>query len=1098
MKAVANAVEAGRCSVAVSSSLLRDPEVMLALKDRAALVPMALSGPATAPVTDVGESGVARAVANPNGVLVLLEPETVDQSGLEQIGKLLGRASNKPTVYVVSRQYNPFQFGMLRGLKVQHIKGRGKSFLQELPVPEDEALPEVELPKTAKKKASDNAPRFTFVGRDEEVDTLVGLLGEGGPIVVSGPHGIGKRYLVEHALEKVKADDADPKLTVLPELSLGREIGFDTLVARLALVCKEAGDSGLSEAAASEKSTPSDIVKAAIASLQAVELNQVLLIEGLHTSLGRQGDFFRKSRLEMLLTALLTNTYSLRIVFTSLEQPTLYREGAAKHVRRMELKGIGGKFLYEIFQGYKAPEFPRDRIGPMNERIHGHPMATRTYAVEVRERPDGVELTDFEKNPKFMKMESIEHTDVIKKRIGKRVDKLSKKDRGALAMLAHLPRPVDGQRVSNLGLARRTRLHLLGQGLLDMVGVETDRAYRVHPLVRSNLSWRETSDFDTYGRLADDAWNSLKGTSGMTELVIQQDLNQFAVASRNVRRRVKTELPDNDAMVESCIGMIRSKRPNFHLAKQRLAEVSNAQPSNADAYLMRMELLQYQERYERDAKRSNRGKKGAPQERDGRNKGGRGKGRGRGGKGRNDRNDRPDRNLEVEKEDFEALAEEAMTKAPVPEVFHKVTGFWLSRRQRHKAIEILERAVNTLPDEARLHCRLGSLLLRHGRRKEAIERLQTAMDLEPMLPDAYGLLGMAKRDEGAAALPEAETLLREAVRLAPEDPVQTARLADLLIHLAATEADAGKKSDTFKEAQELLETSLRGDRKAPEAQLLLAQLHRRSGGDLERADWLLSKAKKNSERGAERHHRISLERSLVMLAKGEVDQAEALVRDQASRNPSSHRAFATLAQVLEARDQIIPAHAEYLRAKERAPQGSLWAAAYDTELTRIQARIEARAAGLADPGPAEGAVVAGASEGGAATLAAGETTTPKEKATGNTANRVIRRRRSEEPETQAGHADAKPPENAEVAPVEQAVTPAEASSEASSEDEPGPPFTDPELAPEGGIPEPHVVAPSEKVESAEPTPVEPGPAEPVQNAPTVEDPVGSPDAPKPE
>jgi tetratricopeptide (TPR) repeat protein len=1075
MKAVANAVEAGRCSVAVSSALLRDPEVMLALKDRAALAPMALSGPATAPVTDVGEQGVARAVANPNGVLVLVEPEMVDQSGLEQIGKLLGRASNKPTVYVVSRQYNPFQFGMLRGLKVQHIKGRGKSFLQDLPVPADEALPEVELPKTAKKKASDNAPIFTFVGRDEEVDTLAGILGTGGPVVVSGPHGIGKRYVVEHAFAKVTADDADPKLTVLPELTLGRGIGFDTLVARLALVCKEAGNTALADAAASAKSTPADIVKAAIESLQAVELNQVMLVEGLHTALGRQGDFFRKSRLEMLLTALLTHTYSLRIVFTSVELPTLYREGAGKHLRTLELKGIGGKFLYEIFQGYKAPEFPRDRIGPMNERIHGHPMATRTYAVEVRERPDGVELTDHEKNPKFMKMGSIEDTDVIKKRIGKRVDKLGKKDRAALAMLAHLPRPVDGQRISNLGLARRTRLHLLGQGLLDMVGLETDRGYRVHPLVRGNLSWRETSDFDVYGRLADDAWNSLKGTSGMTELVIQQDLNQFAVASRNVRRRVKTELPDNDALVESVIGMIRSKRPNFHLAKQRLAEVLNAQPSNADAHLMRLELIQAQERYERDNQPKKGKGRGPKQDASPKADRGRGRGKGRGRSDRNDRGERPDRNLDVEKDDFATIAEEAMSQAPVPEVFHKVTGFWLSRRQRHKAIEILERAVEALPTEARLHCRLGSLLLRHGRRKEAIERLQTAMDLEPMLPDAYGLLGMAKRDEGAEALPEAETLLREAVRLAPDDPVQTARLADLLIHLAAAETDAGKRSDTFAEAQELLETSLRGDRKAPEAQLLLAQLHRRSGGDLERADWLLSKAKKNSERGAERHHRISLERALVMMARGEIDPAEALVRDQAARNPSSHRAFATLAQILEARDQIIPAHAEYLRAKERAPQGSLWAAAYDTELARIQARIEARAAGLADPG---GPVTPAQTGDSGATLAAGDA---EGKATGNTANRVIRRRRSDsaEPETQAGHADAVPPENAEVAPAEPASEPS---------DEPGPPFPDPAEAAAGGIPEPHVVAPSEAVEAAEPAPVEPGTPEPVENAPTVEDP----------
>ncbi|MEZ4321511.1 MAG: tetratricopeptide repeat protein [Myxococcota bacterium] len=924
---------------------------MLALKDRAALFPMALSGPAVSPVVDVSDRGVARAVAQPNGVLLLVEPELADQVGLGALGKLLGRAGNKPKVFVVARQFNPFQFSALTGLKVEHVKGRGKQFLQGLPVPAgDDEAPDVDLPKKAKQKASDNAPKFVFVGRDDELAELGGHLGSGGPIVVSGPHGIGKRSLVEHAI-------AASGLERLPDLTLGRGIGFDTLVARLAEVCKEGGNTVLFDTAARKEATPIEIVAAAVESLGAASLDgKVMLVEGLHTSLSRQGDFFRKSRLEMLLTALLTNTYPLRLVFTSAEQPRMYREGAGKHLRRMVVGGIKGRFLHEIFEAYKAPEFPRDRFGAMNDKIHGHPMAARMYAIEVRDRQDGLALTE---DAKFMKMESVDALDALRKRLAKRVEKLSKNDRAALAAVAHVPRPLDGQEISDLGLSRKVRLQLLGQGLLDMVGTETDRKYRVHPLVRGQLTWRETSDFDLYGQLAESTWNALKNASGITKLVLEQDLNQYVVACRQMRRRVKTDLPDADALVESCIGMIRSKKPNFQLARQRLSEVVNAQPGNADAYLLKLELIATEARAEREAKREAR----KP-----------------GGKGRRDAEASETSEPDASDEGFSVVADAAMAQAPVPEVFHRVAGHWLSRRARHKAIEVLEQAIVALPDEARLHCRLGSLLLRHGRRNEAIAALQKAMDLEPMLPDAYGLLGMARRDEGTAALAEAESLLREAVRLAPDDPVQTARLADLLIHKAAAENDPGLRSDGFTEAKELLETSLRGDEKAPEAQLLLAQLHRRSGGDLERADWLLSQAKKNSERGSERHHRISLERALVLLARGDLDQAEAMVRDQAARNPSSHRAFATLAAVLEARQQFIPAHAEYLRAKERAPQGSLWAATYDGELTRMQALIEAHAAGLfqpsepvATPDPAAGAGLRAA-------------------ATGNTAHRVIRRK----------------------------------------------------------------------------------------------------------
>ena len=42
MSRVDRAIEAGRCALAVSGSILRDPEVMLALSERASLTPMAL------------------------------------------------------------------------------------------------------------------------------------------------------------------------------------------------------------------------------------------------------------------------------------------------------------------------------------------------------------------------------------------------------------------------------------------------------------------------------------------------------------------------------------------------------------------------------------------------------------------------------------------------------------------------------------------------------------------------------------------------------------------------------------------------------------------------------------------------------------------------------------------------------------------------------------------------------------------------------------------------------------------------------------------------------------------------------------------------
>ena len=72
MNVVATAIESGRCSVAISGALAKDPDVMLALKDRAALMPMTLSGPTSGPLQTVGDKGIARAVASEGGVLVLI------------------------------------------------------------------------------------------------------------------------------------------------------------------------------------------------------------------------------------------------------------------------------------------------------------------------------------------------------------------------------------------------------------------------------------------------------------------------------------------------------------------------------------------------------------------------------------------------------------------------------------------------------------------------------------------------------------------------------------------------------------------------------------------------------------------------------------------------------------------------------------------------------------------------------------------------------------------------------------------------------------------------------------------------------------------
>jgi len=940
MNEVTQAIADGRCALAVSGSLLRDPDVMLALTNRAALVPMALAGPAVSPVIPIGEAGVARAMTQKNGLVVVVEPETADSKGLENLGKLLMRAPHKPKVVVVARNYNPFAFGTaLRGLSVAHEKGRGKKFIQTLPQPPALAeLPGVAtLPKAKKAQTEIPAPRFVFAGREEELATLAGHLAEGGPLVISGPLGVGKSWLVEHAIEA-------SELTRLPDFVLGFGCEFDSLIARLAIVCRQAGASQLSDALKDQARTPVSLVSAAIEALGAADLSgQVMVVRHLQHATGREGDFFRKSRVEMLLEALLTHPYSLRLVFLSTRQPRFYREGQSASLRRMEIGGLKGRFLHEIFAAYKAPEFSRDKFGPISDRLHGHPLAARAFAISVRDNPEGLKRLD---DPKFLAQREPGDLERLTKHLGKRIGKLPRKLRAALGAVGHLRAPVDGTFLAALEIPRKMRLELLAAGALDMSGTEKDRKYQVHPLIRKHLSYRDVADFEvfqtlteTFGKLAS------KSDDPVQQLAYTQEANRCAVASRKFKLVQRTEFPDQDPVLESVVGILRGKQPRLDMAEQRLREATSRDPANADAYILAVELQHKQE---------------------------------------------------VKAEAMAQLFEAAIDKAPVPELFQQAANFWArARRSRVTAIPLLERGVQLLPNEPRIRTRLASLLFPQGRRPEATEHLTQAMALAPMLPDAYGLMGQAKRDEGQ--IKEAETLLREAVRLAPEDVVQLTRLVDLLMAQARVDLDNQKKLRD--EAREMLEIAMKDQRKSS-AQVLLATLLREEGDDLERAAWLLGKAKPHLDRRTDLYKRLQIEKALQLMATGDLDQAEGNIRERCQRDPTDHRAFVALGHILEARELFVPAHAEYLRAKERAAQNSLEAQAYEAHMKRMQSIIEAQAAGLwisAKPAPEP---VAATADTGAVGY-----------------QRVIRRRKAPVAEDSAPLAEEAEPVTEEAAPI---------------------------------------------------------------------------------
>ena len=59
----------------------------------------------------IGPDAIVRAVAADGGVVVLVDPQSVDLLGVQKLMDLLRSAPHKPAIKIVSKAYNPFAFG---------------------------------------------------------------------------------------------------------------------------------------------------------------------------------------------------------------------------------------------------------------------------------------------------------------------------------------------------------------------------------------------------------------------------------------------------------------------------------------------------------------------------------------------------------------------------------------------------------------------------------------------------------------------------------------------------------------------------------------------------------------------------------------------------------------------------------------------------------------------------------------------------------------------------------------------------------------------------------------------------------------------------
>jgi tetratricopeptide (TPR) repeat protein len=880
MNRVEVAIQEGRCVLVFGARALQDPEALGELRRRAAIPAVVLGADVPAPASGLSADALAPALSRDGGVIALIEADTVDGAALNTLAGFVASATHKPRLVVAARAFNPFLLpAPLRMLKFEHEKKRAKELLFSLPVPAAPvavaaavaAAPVVEEPK----KKSGGAPKSVFVGREDESAALGALLEKGGPVVVHGPPGVGKRWLVEHVLGK-------GGYTRMPDFHVGWGSEADSLYARIAMAGELAGDKRLLEALKkAERPAPTELAQLAVQTLAGLP-DRVLVIDRLEHVLRRDGTFHREGRFELLLRALLLAEGGARVVFLSTVRPRFYREGEGLSLGLLELGGLKGRELHEIFDAYRVEEFPREHFGDIQNRIHGHPFAARMFAIAVRDHTDREELLA---NKRFFQMDGVGDIEPVRRRIQKAVESLSEEERNALHMLAHFRMPYTAADAEVVEVDRKVRLSLQARGLLDQLPDGAgERTWQVHPMVTSVLGHRETSDFRLLEALGDHYLARATKSEGLQKLALAQEGNRLLFEAHRIRNRMRIPYPDNDPVLESVRGLIRGKKARPDLAEQRLAEVLKQDPANTELLLLKAELRI---------------------------------------------------GLKAPVEQIQEVYDTAQKVGPTPEAFHTEASWHQLKGSsgRGRTAGALERGVAAFPENARLKRRLAGVYLDQNKLDDATRVLREAMDLEPMMPDTYGLLGEIYLMQGAGYHELAETALGEARRLDPDNGIHMARLGALIVERG------GNDEERWRQAEELLANAISSDAKNFLAHLYLGKLLVLREGDLERADWALKKAQKLDERAAS----PLVMRSQIAIRKQAWTEAATLLEKAVRLEPGSHEAFFARGLLAEAQGQLFAALPEYQRAVERSPKDSSARTRYEEAVARVRTLIESGA-----------------------------------------------------------------------------------------------------------------------------------------------------------
>jgi predicted Zn-dependent protease len=232
---------------------------------------------------------------------------------------------------------------------------------------------------------------------------------------------------------------------------------------------------------------------------------------------------------------------------------------------------------------------------------------------------------------------------------------------------------------------------------------------------------------------------------------------------------------------------------------------------------------------------------------------------------------------------------------------------------------------------------MASVALDQNKVDEAIVMLKSAMTLEPLMPDTYGLLADAYLAQGLPGWDDALSALNEALSIDNENARHWVRKASLLRDQAmASKEDA---SSLLTQADEAIKAALDLDKNHASAQELAACIILDRGGDADQAEWFLNQSKKRRDTSFG-----LVQRARTLIRKGTFDDVERLITKALKIEPSNHAAFAAQAEMWEGQGQIFHAFEAIKGAKERSHKDSAARIAYAIHMERLGALIESGAA----------------------------------------------------------------------------------------------------------------------------------------------------------